>query len=174
MPAKVKIDAVAKLKDLLQENTALILVDYRGITAESMKGLKNSLRSTGVVFSVVKNNLFKIALKEAGLPNMDEFLTGPTAVVYSQTDLSLSAAPIKDASKKIGKLTVKGGVMDGSILNAEQVVKVADLPSREVLLSQLVGAIQGPISNFVFSTKGIISNLVYTLQNIKDSRTDAA
>lgn len=174
MPAQVKFDLVENMRELLKTNTSLILVDYRGISAEQIKDARAKLRPNGVKLSIVKNNLFKIALKEEGFPELDEVLTGTTAVVYSQGDLSLSAPAIKELDKKLGLLKIKGGVMEGSVLNAEQVVKVADLPSREVMLSMLVGAIQGPVSNLVFSTKGIINKLVYALNAVKESKGDAA
>lgn len=175
MPAKVKIETVQQLKDILKDNPSFVVVDYRGIDAEQIKALRKEFRANGVTFSVVKNNLFKIALHEAELPPLDEVLTGPTAVAFSLTDITLSAKRLKEvATGKEPMLAIKAGLMEGTVLDEAGVIKVADLPSREVLLSQLVGAVQGPISGFVFSLKGIINNLVYTLHAIKEKKDNAA
>jgi large subunit ribosomal protein L10 len=174
MPSKQNIERVSALKDKLAENSSLIFVDYRGISAENIKALRKELNKSDTTINIVKNTLFKIAMKDSGFPEIEAAVVDPTAVVFSKDDITLSAKTIRDAAKKSATLTIKGGIMDGVVLSPEQVMKVADLPPKEILLSQLVGAVQGPISGFVFSCKGIINNLVYTLSAVKDKKSEAA
>ncbi|MBI4977345.1 MAG: 50S ribosomal protein L10 [Spirochaetes bacterium] len=174
MPSKTNIDTVSGIKSRLSSNSALIFFDYRGMTAEQVKGMKRDLLKKGGRLHVVKNRLFNIALKESNMPDMTAVLKEPTAVIFCNDDLSIAADVINAAGKKYPTFKIKGGIYAGAVLQAQDVLKVASLPSREVLLSRLVGAVQGPISNAVFTLKGITSNLVYTLSAVKEKKEKAA
>ncbi|MEK6796599.1 MAG: 50S ribosomal protein L10 [Spirochaetota bacterium] len=170
MPSKANREAVSALKSRLSTNSSLIFIDYRGMTAEQVKEMKKALLKKGARLNVVKNRIFNIALKESGMPDMATLLVEPTAVIFSQDDLSLASETINAAGKKYPTFKLKGGITQGIVLSAADVLKVASLPSREILLSRLVGAVQGPISNYVFTLKGITSKLVYALSAIKDKK----
>jgi large subunit ribosomal protein L10 len=136
-----KANTVAELADHFRESNAAVLTEYRGLTVAQLKTLRRSLGST-VTYAVVKNTLTKIAAKEAGVTGVDDLLAGPSAIAFVKGDAVEAAKTIRSFAKENPALVIKGGFMDGKALSAADVQKIADLESREVLLSKLAGAMK--------------------------------
>ena len=136
-----KASAVAELADHFRESNAAVLTEYRGLTVAQLKTLRRSLGST-VTYAVVKNTLTKIAAKDAGVTGVDDLLAGPSAIAFVKGDVVDAAKALRTFTKENPALVIKGGYMDGKPLSADEVTKLADLESREVLLSKLAGAMK--------------------------------
>jgi len=169
---------VADLKEQLTSAKGAVLTGYKGLTVAQDTQLRRALREAGVSYHVVKNTLMRIAAKEAGLEGLVEHLEGTTAFAVSAED---AVAPAKVISEFIKKnkledtevLTVKAGVVDGSVIDAAGVKALASLPSREVLIAKLLGSMQAPISNTVNVLQGVIRNAVYVLDAVRQQKESA-
>jgi large subunit ribosomal protein L10 len=136
-----KANTVAELTDHFRTSNAAVLTEYRGLTVAQIKTLRRSLGST-VTYSVVKNTLSKIAAKQAGVTGLDDLLAGPSAIAFVKGDAVVAAKSLRDFAKEFPALVIKGGILDGKQLSAKDVAAIADLESREVLLSKLAGAMK--------------------------------
>jgi len=136
-----KASAVAELTDHFRESNAAVLTEYRGLTVAQLKTLRRTLGST-VTYAVVKNTLTKIAAKDAGVTGVDDLLAGPSAIAFVKGDAVEAAKALRAFAKDNAALVIKGGYMDGKLLSSAEVQKLADLESREVLLSKLAGAMK--------------------------------
>lgn len=136
-----KVTSVAEIADHFRTSNAAVLTEYRGLTVAQMKNLRRSL-GENVTYAVVKNTLTKIAAKDAGVEGLDALLVGPSAIAFVQGDAVEAAKGIRNFAKENPALVIKGGVMDGALLSAADITKIADLESREVLLSKLAGALK--------------------------------
>ncbi|MEC4019004.1 50S ribosomal protein L10 [Streptomyces sp. H27-D2] len=154
-----KAAAVAELTDKFRNSTAAVLTEYRGLTVTQLKELRRSL-GEDAQYSVVKNTLTKIAANEAGITSLDDLFTGPTAVAFVSGDPVTSAKGLRDFAKDNPNLIIKGGVLDGKALSADEFKKLADVEPREVLLAKLAGGMkasmvkaaatfQAPLTKFV-------------------------
>ena len=174
-PAGAKVELVSELRALVGLTTAAILTDYRGLSVAELTELRKKLRDADAEYRVVKNTLFKLAAGDSmPIAEMGEFLTGPTAIGFAKSDPVAVAKILLDYARDHKALSVKAGVMDGRVLSAAQVDALSKTPPREVLLSQMLGSLQAPISGFVFTLGGIISNFVFTLQAIADKQGSEA
>jgi len=140
-----KETAVAELTEDFRNASATVLTEYRGLTVASMKELRRSL-GTDTKYSVVKNTLTKIAAKNAGVDLSDDLLVGPSAVAFIKGDPIDAAKSLKNFQKEHPLLIIKGGVFDGKSVSTAEIMKLADLESREVLLSKLAGAMKGTMA----------------------------
>ncbi len=136
-----KASSVAELTEHFRNSNAAVLTEYRGLTVAQLKSLRRTLGST-TTYAVVKNTLTKIAAKQAGVTGVDEFLAGPSAIAFVTGDAVDAAKAIRNFAKENPALVIKGGFMDGAALSAADIHKIADLESREVLLSKLAGAMK--------------------------------
>ena len=137
--------AVAELTEDFRNASATVLTEYRGLTVASMKELRRSL-GTDTKYSVVKNTLTKIAAKAAGIDLSDDLLVGPSAVAFVKGDPIDAAKSLKNFQKENPLLVIKGGVFEGKSVTTAEIMKLADLESREVLLSKLAGAMKGTMA----------------------------
>ena len=169
-----KKQMVADYVDRMSRSQALILADYRGLTVANMTELRQKLRETDGIIQVVKNTLFKLALEEAGLPFPAEQMEGPVAVGYCLGEAPPIAKVLMDFAKEAEALEIKGAILGTSILDAAGVKGLADLPPREVLLAQLVGAVQGPMSSLVSTLDAPMRELVQVLQARSEQAEAAA
>jgi len=170
-PAGAKVELVAELRELVGVTKAAILTDYRGLSVAELTELRKKLRDVDAEYRVVKNTLFKLAANGTmPVAEMGEHLTGPTAIGFAKGDPVAVAKILLDYARDHKAMSVKAGVMDGRVLSAAQVDALSKTPPREVLLAQMVGSLQAPISGFVFTLGGIISNFVFTLQAIADKQ----
>ena len=144
-----KGDAVAELTDNFATSAAAVLTEYRGLTVKQISDLRRVL-GADTTYSVVKNTLSKIAATNAGLEGLDDLLAGPTAVAFVKGDPVTAAKSLRDFAKANPALVVKGGVMDGKSMTAEEIKKLADLESREVLLAKLAGAMKASLTQAVY------------------------
>ena len=140
-----KAAAVAELTEDFKSATATYLTEYRGLTVTSMKQLRRSL-GTDTKYSVVKNTLTKIAAKNAGVELSDDLLAGPSAVAFIKGDAIDAARNLKNFQKENPLLIIKGGIYEGKFVTTAEIMKLADLESREVLLAKLAGAMKGSLA----------------------------
>jgi large subunit ribosomal protein L10 len=143
-----KAAAVAELTESFRQATAALLTEYRGLTVAQLKELRRSL-AADARYAVVKNTLTKIAVRDAGVADLEPLLEGPSAIAFVTGDPVVVAKGIRDFAKLHPALVVKGGVLDGRPLTPADIRKLADLESREVLLSKLAGAMKGSLSQAV-------------------------
>ena len=165
---------VAGYVDKMSQSQALILTDYRGLSVADISDLRIRLREVDGTFQVVKNTLFLRALEQAGLPIPDEHMEGPLAVAYCLGDAPPTAKALMGFAKEQDVLEVRGAIMGGNLLDAEAVKSLADLPPREFLLAQLVGAVQGPMSSLVSTLQAPMRELAQVLHARSEQGQDAA
>ena len=141
--------AVAEIAESFSESAGAVLTEYRGLTVKELQNLRRSL-GANADYAVVKNTLAKLAASEAGIEGFDDLLTGPTAIAFIKGDVVEAAKGLRDFAKANPALVIKGGVLDGALLDAKEIAKLADLESREVLLGKLAGAMLASLSQAVY------------------------
>ncbi|WP_026673485.1 50S ribosomal protein L10 [Alkalihalobacterium bogoriense] len=150
-----KKQVVSDIATKLRESKSTVLVDYRGLTVAEVTELRKELREAGVEFKVYKNTLSRRAADEAELSGLNEQLVGPTAIAFSAEDVIAPAKILHGFAKKHEALEIKAGVIEGNIATVDQVKALAELPSREGLLSMLLSVLQAPMRNFALATKAV-------------------
>ncbi len=170
MPTSEKIDKVEELTAALAGAKAIYLADFTGIDVAKVTGLRNQLREADISYKVVKNRLAKRAAKAAGIEGLSEHFIGPTAIAYSTDDPIAPAKILQDFAEKDGKFTIKTGMLDGKILTAAEVVALAKLPSRDELLSKVVGSIQSPLYGLAAVLSGLLRNLAGVVSAIEEKK----
>ena len=162
---------VAGLTEKLQGAVSGVIVNYSGITVADDTKLRKDLREAGVDYSVVKNTLLKRAADSLGMNGLEDVLNGTTALAISPSDPVAAAKVLSEFAKKSnGSFTIKAGFVDGKIINADAVKALADLPSREVLVAQVLGGLNAPISGFVNVLNGNLRGLVVALNAIAEQK----
>ena len=141
-----KKEEVSKLAEQFKQAKLILLTDYRGINVQDVTSLRTDLRNAKAEYKVIKNNITKRALEECGISGLEGKLVGPTAVIISDNDYLEPAKAIYNYSKANDFYKIKGGVIEGKVMTAEEIITLAKLPSRETLLSMLAGALLGNIS----------------------------
>ena len=141
---------ISEIREKIEKSTSLVLVDYRGLTVEQVTELRNKYREAGVQYKVYKNTMMKFAFKELGFDEFEQYLEGPSAVAFSGDDVIAAARITNEFAKSNDKLVIKAGVLEGKVLNSDEVKAVANIPSREVLIAKLLGSFKAPVSNFVY------------------------
>ncbi|GAA0374802.1 MULTISPECIES: 50S ribosomal protein L10 [Paenibacillus] len=152
---QAKQEAVDVVTSKLRESATTVVADYRGLNVAQVTELRKQLREAGVEFQVLKNTLVRRATAAAELTELDEVLTGPTAIAFSVEDAVAPAKILNDFAKKNDALKVKGGVVEGRVVGADQIKALAELPSREGLLSMLLSVLQAPVRNFALAVKAV-------------------
>ena len=173
MPTTVKETQVAEIKDRFNSAEAIIMVDYRGLTVKAMQQLRTKLRETGSEVKVYKNSLTEIAIRELALPNMDAYLEGPTAFVFIPEDAVAPAKALTAFAKTFPALELKGGFVQGQVVDADGVKAIATLPSREELIAKLLGTMQNPIVGFARVLNGPVEAFARTVQAVADQKAAA-
>ena len=168
-----KIAAIEELKANIQGNAIAIAARYQGITVEQVTNLRAKLRAQGCTYKVYKNTLASRALDELGISEASAFMDGPTAWAFSK-DAVTPAKILKDFAKEVNKIAMQGGIMDGKPLSSAQLDALAELPSRDVLLGQVVGTIAMPLRNLVGALSALPRNLVNALDQVRKQREEAA
>lgn len=146
-----KRQEVTELATKMKDAKLVLLADYRGINVSDVTELRTTIRNTNSEYKVIKNNITRRALEEAGLNGLEEQLTGPTAVILSNEDYLEPAKAIYEFTKNNDYYKIKGGVIEGKVMTAEEIITLAKLPSKETLLSMLAGALLGNISKFAIA-----------------------
>ncbi|MCX6398123.1 MAG: 50S ribosomal protein L10 [Propionibacteriales bacterium] len=144
-----KAAAVAEIVDSFNDSAGAVLTEYRGLTVKQLRDLRKAL-GENANYAVVKNTLTKLAATEAGVEGFDDLLNGPTAIAFINGDVVEAAKGLRDFAKANPALVIKGGYIDGSLMDAAEIGKLADLESREVLLGKLAGAMLASLSQAVY------------------------
>ena len=161
MLRKDKEQVVAKLAERLRASETLILADYRGLSVSELDDVRTKLLEHGARFSVVKNTLTKRAAEDAGLESLTALLDGPTAIAFvGDGDMAAVAKTLNDTARRTRILEIKGGILQGTPMDAAQVVELASLPPADVLRGQVLGAIVGPLNEIVGLFAAPLQNLV--------------
>ena len=155
--AKVEIKApiIDEIKGYVDKASAAVLVDYRGLTVEEDTRLRKALREAGVVYKVYKNTYLKRAFEGSVFTELNQHLEGPTAIAFGIEDATAPARVLAEFAKKAPKLEFKGGVVEGVYYDVKGLEKVAQIPSRDVLISKLLGSLQSPVANMAHVLKQI-------------------
>ena len=155
--AKVEIKApiIDEIKGYVDKASAAVLVDYRGLTVEEDTRLRKALREAGVVYKVYKNTYLKRAFEGCVFTELNQHLEGPTAIAFGIEDATAPARVLAEFAKKAPKLEFKGGVVEGVYYDVKGLEKVAQIPSRETLISKLLGSLQSPVANMARVLKQI-------------------
>lgn len=143
---KQKEEEVKKLAEKMQKSSLILLTDYRGINVADVTELRKNLRNVNGSYAVIKNNITRRALAECKIEGLDEFLVGPTAVITTEDSYLDSLKAVYEYAKNNEFYKIKAGVIDGKVVTTEELITLAKLPSREVLIAQLAGALLGNIS----------------------------
>jgi large subunit ribosomal protein L10 len=169
MLRKNKEQVVADLAERLRASDTLILADYRGLSVGELDDVRTQILAHGARFSVVKNTLTKRAAEEAGLESLTALLDGPTAIAFvGDGDMVAVAKTLNETARRTKILSIKGGILQGAPLAAEQVVELASLPPADVLQGQVLGAIVGPLTSIV----GLFAAPLQNLVGLLDARVD--
>lgn len=166
-----KIDRVAEIESHIENHAGLFVVNYNGLTVKQAQELRHQLREVGAEMKVYKNNLAKIALKNQEQPNIDELLVGPVAYVFYATEPVEAAKILKDfAAQAKGVLEVKGGISEGKAITAEDAKAIADLPTKDQLLGQIAGLINGFARDIAVCVNGVSSGLARSIQQVSEQK----
>lgn len=163
---------VEQLKERFQNAQSGVLADYRGLTVEQDTALRVKLREAGVDYTVVKNNLTRFAANDAGLSELDPVLHGPTAIATSTTDVVAPAKILVEFAKENEALEIKAGFVEGKVISIDEVKSYAAIPSKEVLISKMLGSLQSPISALARTLQAIVDN--EAVPGAKDAAEEAA
>jgi len=165
-----KAVAIAEIAENIDQSEAIFAVDYRGITVAQVAELRAKLRDADATFKVVKNSLTERAADQVGAEALKDFLAGPTALTFVRGDAATAAKTLADYAKATQLLPFKGGLMEGSALDVEQIRSLSRLPSRQVLYGQLVGVVASPISGLVRSLGALIGGLAVALGQVHEKK----
>jgi large subunit ribosomal protein L10 len=157
---------IAEIRANLEKSPGVVLADYRGLTVAEDTDLRTKLREAGVKYQVLKNTMVKRAADEAGLEGLTTYLEGPTAVAFGEDPV----APAKILSEFIKvnkKISIKAGIIEGKVIDADSVKALSDLPSREILLSMVLRGMQAPLTGMANVLQGPIRKLGYALEEVR-------
>jgi len=169
-PRAEKVAVVDEVRERLSSSSATLLTEYRGLKVGELAELRRSLRTAGGDFKIYKNTLVRFAVRDLGIEIDEQVLTGPTAVAFVDGDAAAVAKALRDYSRTNPNLVLKGGVMGTKALSADDAKALADLPSREVLLAQLAGALQAPMAKLAGLLQALPRNMAYGLKALIDQK----
>jgi large subunit ribosomal protein L10 len=167
MPTPQKAAVIEKTRQSLANAQGVVLADYRGITVQQFGQLRAQLRKSGVTLTVIKNTLIQRAANEAGIEGLDPYLKGPTAVAVSYDDPVAPAKMMSLAARELRKIEIKAGILGKQAIDARSVRELSDLPSREVLLSKVVGTFNAPIQQLAWVLNAPLGNLARVLDQVR-------
>jgi len=165
-----KNDQVAQLKALFEKSGAYFITDYQGLNVPDLTLLRKNLRNSNVKYLVAKNTLFRLAAREAGVAGLDDYFTGPTAVAFAVDDPSVAAKILHTSYKEKEMPRFRAFVVEGQIHQPDEIRMLADLPPRTVLLSQVVAAVEAPLTSLVGTLDGFFRELVGSIDALADKR----
>jgi len=173
-PRPEKVAVVEEVRQHFGDADAAILTEYRGLTVKDLATLRRSLRPNGGEFKIYKNTLVRLAARQSGYEDLDELLVGPVGIAFIKGDAAGVAKALRDYSRTNPLLTIKGGVLGEKVIGPRETSALADLPSREVLLSQLAGALAAPMQKFASLLQALPRNLAYGLVALRDQKEEGA
>ena len=169
-----KSQEVSELTEQIGKASNAFLIDFKGITVPQVTELRKQVRDTNSGYVVVKNTLALIALKDSPLIGMKEQFTGPTAIAFNASDAVVLAKALTKFAKDVPAVRFKGALLDGQVVPADQIQNIANLPSREELVSKLLYVLQSPIRGLAIVLQANIRNLAVVLDQIGKQRSETA
>lgn len=162
-----KQSIVSEIKDRIERADSVVLVDYRGLNVQEVTELRDNYRKEGVEYKVYKNTLMARAFNELGYEEFTQFLAGPNGIAFSYEDVVGAAKVSADFAKKNEKLELKAGIVDGKIVDINEIKALAELPPKDVLLARALAGFNSPIQGFANVLQGTIRSLVYALDAVR-------
>lgn len=172
MPRPDKVAVVDEVSQRLTDATATVLTEYRGLSVDDLAELRAKLRESDASYRVVKNTLTRLAARDAGFDIPDDLLVGPTAITFCAGDPVAAAKVLRAFSRQHPELVIKGGVLDGRLLDAAETTRLADLESREELLARLAGLMQAIIAQPARLAQANLSKLARLLAALQDKKAE--
>ena len=171
MPNKKNIQQVSELTEKLEKAKSIYFTDYLGLDVGNLTKLRSEFYKNSIEYYVAKNTLLKIAADNNKIEGLEEYLTGPTAIAISYDEPTTPAKILKDFAKKYNKPTVKGMLFDGEVLDGSKFISIADMPSREQLISMFASSIQSPLVKLAGTLNATMTNLVGVLNSLKEQKS---
>jgi large subunit ribosomal protein L10 len=171
---RAKIEKVEVLQDKFTRVKAAVLLDFRGIDVPKITEIRKQLRDSSLEYIVVKNTLARIASNGTQFEAITHLFQGPTSIAFSYQDALAPAKVISSLTKKESNLVIKGGIIEGKALDPGEVNALAEIPPREILLSQLLGSLKTPLAHLVQTLHGIIGNFLSVLKAIEEKKGPAS
>jgi len=168
-----KVAAVKELSDKFRDSNAVLITEYRGLSVPQLAKLRERLRGTAT-YTVAKNTLTALAAKDAGVDGLEDLFVGPTAIAFVTGDPVEAAKGLKAFAKENDKLVIKGGILDGKVISADDIKKLADLESREVLLAKAAGAMKASLFGAAYLFQAPLSKAVRTIDALREKQDSAA
>lgn len=165
-----KQKVIAELKEKLRNSKVTVLANYRGLDVAAMTSLRRRLRESGSELKVAKNTLTRIAAEETGLQGVEVFLEGPTALVFGFSDLVAPAKVLVEFMREYKQVEIKGGILEGKVVQEKEIKRLADLPPKEVLLGKVLGGMQAPLYGLVNVLQANLRNLVWVLEAVRKQK----
>ena len=169
---KQKESTVAEIKEKIEKASSMVLVEYRGLNVEDVTELRKNFREAGVDYKVYKNTLMARAFTELGYEDFTKNFHGPNAIAFAYDDIAAAARVSNKFAKENEKLVIKSGMVDGKEIDLDGIKALAELPTKEVLLSQVLGGLNGPIQGFANVLSGTMRSLVIALDQIRAGKTE--
>lgn len=170
-PRPEKVAVVEEVRQHFADADAAILTEYRGLKVQDLAGLRRTLRTNGGEYKIFKNTLARLAAKQSGLEELESLLEGPTGITFVSGDAAAVAKSLRDYSRTNPLLVIKGGVLGDKVIGAKETAALADLPSREVLLARLAGAMAAPMQQLAGLMQALPRNLAYGLAALRDKKS---
>ena len=166
-----KQELIDQFSEAFKANPSVMVVEYKGLSVSEMEGLRQNLQEAEAELKVVKNSLLKIASKDTEIEKISELFVGPTAVAICKNDPTSVAKVFVKSAKDLPSLLIKGGIVDGNVVNEVQIADISKLPSRVEMIAQLLGMLSTPMSNFVGALTQMQTKLLYALTALKEAKT---
>jgi len=173
MATEAKEREVEELVGVLGSAQSVILTDFVGLNVAEVSELRAKCRAAGVRYKVIKNTLAKLAVDQAGMKELDSFLQGPNAWATHDSDQVATAKVLSEFAKENDKLEIRAGYMEGHVISIEEINALAKLPSREVLLSQVLGALQSPMAGFAGVCSALLRSVVTVVDAYREQRSES-
>ncbi|HEX9830145.1 MAG TPA: 50S ribosomal protein L10 [Thermodesulfobacteriota bacterium] len=168
----LKKEVVKEYNGKFKSHPYLFVVEYKGLTVKEMETLRRNLKKAEAELKVIKNSLLRIASRDTDVEKIQDLFSGPTAVAISKEDPVSVAKVFTDSLKVLPVLKLKGGVVEGRVLDANEIIKLSKLPPREMLYSQLLGLLSSPLSNLMGTLMELQRRLLYALNDVKEMKEE--
>lgn len=167
-----KVEKVKELSEIFSKSQGVYLADFTKMNVELAEKLRNEFRERNINYKVVKNTLAKRALGDEPFKDISKYFQGPTAIAYSYDDPVAPSKILVDFAKENETPQIKASIIEGKILDTDQTMELAKIPSKELLISMIVGGIKSPLNGLVYTLSGIVRNLVYVINAIKEEKSN--
>ena len=169
-----KNEVVEHYSGVFKANPSVVFVEYKGLTVKEIQELRSNLKGADSELKVVKNTLLKIAAKDTKIEQITDLLSGPTAIAVCENDPAAVAKVFVKSVKDHPLLKIKGGVVEGNVVGADEITALSKLPSRPEMLSQLLGILSSPVANFLGTLTQMQTRLLYALEAVKDTKSETS